>query len=33
MIPVYKGLSPRMLACRWAEELGARPDMSIKGKR
>ena len=28
MIPVYKGLSPRMLACRRVKELGTRLDMN-----
>ena len=30
MITVSKGLSPPVLAQRWMNDLGARPDMSIK---
>ena len=30
MMPGAKGPSPHELAHKWANELGARPDMSIK---
>lgn len=30
MITVSKGLSPPVLAQGWMNDLGARPDMSIK---
>ena len=30
MITVSKGLSPPVLAQEWMNDLGARPDMSIK---
>lgn len=33
MITVSKGLSPHVLAQWWGNDLGTRPDMSIKVER